>query len=92
MMIRDAVSDCCWTEASIDSNRTINLSGCVANSSAVGVKWLDNSLPVSAARSAGLDRSMTSVPDAAVNGYNLKVAETMTPRVPNDPVRRRGRS
>ena len=41
-----------------------------------------------APRSAG----ETSVLDAAVNGYSLNVAVTMTPRLPNDPVRSRGRS
>ncbi len=67
-------------------------SGWVANSSAVGVRWLADSFTASAPRSDVLDGSTMSVRDAAVSGYNLKVAVMMTPRLPNDPVSRRGRS
>ena len=68
----EAVSDCWTTDASIDSNLMSRRSGWVANSRAVGVRWLAASFNASVPRSDGLDGSTTSVRDAAGQRIQLE--------------------
>ena len=87
-------SACCRTPGPNPSKRTPRLSpsGPARSVTLVGSSWASRTATTTARTWAPVGRSTVTVALASGSGWSLKVTEVISPSVPSEPTKRRGRS